>query len=178
VPAPSPFPPLQHAGCGTLLLNASAWHPTALPARPCPAKCRYSVNPAPAAAGATLVAIFVGVPVIKRKVQRDWEELSKPDAIPELKGAVQAPPGGANVSQGLGGPACSGARYGWLSSCSWRPPLRVHLTSYGLCRCSTRTLVLPAVSVADIASSACCHLPFACLNLPAGCGRHPGRRSG
>jgi sodium-dependent phosphate transporter len=45
------------------------------------------------------VAIFVGVPLIKRQVQRDWEELSKPEAIPELKGAVPASAGDAKVSQ-------------------------------------------------------------------------------
>ena len=76
----------------------------------CPAQCRHSANPAPAAAGATLVSIVVGVPLIKRKVQRDWEELSRPDAIPELEGVVQATPGGAKVSQGLGGPGCRGSK--------------------------------------------------------------------
>ena len=77
-----------------------------------------------AAAGATLVSIFVGVPLIKRKVQRDWEELSKPEAIPELQGAVPASAGDSKVSQlGPGVQWEPGNSFeAWLSiSSGWRP---------------------------------------------------------
>lgn len=45
-------------------------------------------NPAPAAAiGGALIAGLIGVPLIKRQVARDWEELEKAEVIPELRQA-------------------------------------------------------------------------------------------
>ena len=38
----------------------------------------------PAAVGGALIAGLIGVPLIKRQVERDWEELNKPEVIPEL----------------------------------------------------------------------------------------------
>ena len=46
-----------------------------------PAPCRL-----PAAVGACLFAGLVGVPLIKRAVTRDWEELNKTEVIPEFHG--------------------------------------------------------------------------------------------
>ncbi|KAI7842860.1 hypothetical protein COHA_003478 [Chlorella ohadii] len=39
------------------------------------------------AAGGALIAGLVGVPLIKRQVTRDWDELCKAEVIPELRGA-------------------------------------------------------------------------------------------
>ncbi|PRW33685.1 2,3-bisphosphoglycerate-independent phosphoglycerate mutase isoform B [Chlorella sorokiniana] len=40
------------------------------------------------AAGGALIAGLVGVPLIKRQVTRDWDELCKAEVIPELRGAA------------------------------------------------------------------------------------------
>lgn len=55
------------------------------------------------AVGGCLIAILIGVPLIKRQVERDWEELNKPKVIPEL----HAP--GAKDSDGVKGDMESGS---------------------------------------------------------------------
>lgn len=52
------------------------------------------------AAGGCLIAGLIGVPLIKRQVARDWEELNKAEVIPELHGAVSGGVGGLPLARG------------------------------------------------------------------------------